>query len=176
MSLTILDFIVISVTAFSGLLALLRGFSREFLAFCSWIGAAFLAYFFHENFLFLFNKYFEKPFFALICAVAFVFIIALIILYMISMTISKMIIQSSFSPIDRVFGLIFGLVRGILICIFAVVLIMTMTRAENRPHWFENAQTLPMLQNLAQKILVFLPHDLSSYLDYAEKLKNEKSD
>ena len=176
MSLTFMDIFVILLTVFSGFLAMLRGFSREVLSLSSWLGAAIITYFFHEKCFFLFENYFQKPLFVLVCSIALVFFVSLIILYFIMMKISNLLIQSRIGPIDRLFGLAFGCARGLFLCSFFVILIMTMTRPENRPYWFENARTLPFLQHISENLLKWLPSDLSSYIDYAETLRHKSDD
>ena len=47
MPITLLDGIVLAVTLFSAVLAMVRGFSREVLAVASWVAAAAAAYFFY---------------------------------------------------------------------------------------------------------------------------------
>ncbi len=49
MSLTLLDLIVVAVTLFSALLAMVRGFSREVLAVGSWVAAAAAAFLVYKS-------------------------------------------------------------------------------------------------------------------------------
>ena len=109
MPLTLLDFIVIGIMLISGLLALMRGFTREILSLVAWIAAAIATYFVlkdgritawaHTNL-----PYLENDKVAMIAAGAFVFLIVLIIISIVSVKISDFVIDSQAGVFDRTLG------------------------------------------------------------------------
>ena len=71
----------------------------------------------------VFERVLPKGVIANVSAAAVVFILALVILHMISNALARRVKDSSLSPIDRSLGLIFGLARGmILVCIAYIAL------------------------------------------------------
>ncbi len=120
--LTFVDLALIAVALLSALLAMYRGLTREILSITSWIvaGAA-VGYFvlFHKRFAEELAQQMGAPtFVAQIVIGAMLFLIVLIIVHLITARISDAILDSRIGMIDRVFGFMFGAVRG-----FVIVLI-----------------------------------------------------
>ena len=105
---TVFDFAVIGVIILSGYFAYSRGFVREALSIAAWINASFVALYTFPYVLPLFEKVLPKGVIANVSAAAVVFIIALMVLHMISNALARRVKDSSLSPVDRTFGLIFG--------------------------------------------------------------------
>ena len=79
MPITLLDGIVLAVTLFSAVLAMVRGFSREVLAVASWVAAAAAAYFFYPALVPFAQKYTGSDKIAMIGSAAVIFLITLIV-------------------------------------------------------------------------------------------------
>jgi membrane protein required for colicin V production len=155
---TVFDFAVIGVIILSGYFAYSRGFVREALSIAAWINASFVAVYTFPYVLPLFEKVLPKGVIANVSAAAVVFIIALMILHMISNTLAKRVKDSSLSPVDRTFGLIFGLARGmIFVCIGYIALAWMLPTGKDRPHWFADARSLAYLDAGAGKMRSFIP-------------------
>ncbi|HEV8014279.1 MAG TPA: CvpA family protein [Stellaceae bacterium] len=155
---TVFDFAVIGVIILSGYFAYSRGFVREALSIAAWINASFIAVYTFPYVLPLFEKVLPKGVIANVSAAAVVFIIALMILHMISNRLAKRVKDSSLSPVDRTFGLIFGLARGmIFVCIGYIALATVLPSGKDRPHWFADARSLTYLDAGAGKLRSFLP-------------------
>ena len=88
-----LDLAVITVVLVSGMLALLRGFTREVLAILSWVAAAAAAYFFYPLALPYIKPYVSKDEIALAASVASVFFVALIAVSLITVKLSDVILD-----------------------------------------------------------------------------------
>ena len=117
MSLTLFDFILLGIMAISGLLALMRGFTREVLSLVAWGLAAIAAYFaLKQEKLVAWAMqnvpYLEKEIVAQIAVAATAFLLVLIIVSIISVKISDWVVDSAVGGFDRTMGLIFGLARG----------------------------------------------------------------
>ena len=116
-----LDLAVITVVLVSGMLALLRGFTREVLAILSWVAAAAAAYFFYPLALPYIKPYVSKDEIALAASVASVFFVALIAVSLITVKLSDVILNSKVGALDRTLGFLFGAVRGALLAVVAFV-------------------------------------------------------
>jgi membrane protein required for colicin V production len=119
LGLTVVDLALIAVALLSALLAMYRGFTREVLSITSWVVAAgAVAYFvlFHKKFAEELALQMSAPVgVAQIAIGAVLFLIVLIIVHLITARISDAILDSRIGMIDRVFGFMFGAVRGFII-------------------------------------------------------------
>ena len=155
---TTFDFAVIGVIILSGYFAYSRGFVREALSIAAWINASFVAVYTFPYVLPLFEKVLPKGIIASVCAAAVVFILALMVLHMISNALARRVKDSSLSTVDRTLGLIFGLARGLIfVCVGYIALAWILPSGKDRPHWFADARALPYLDAGAGKMRSFIP-------------------
>lgn len=167
MFMTALDGLVIVVILFSAFLAMIRGFSREFLSLASWVIAAVGAVLLYKNILPLVESYLSNKTIALIASLAIVFIVVFIIVSIITMKIADVIIDSRIGALDRTIGFIFGVVRGLFIMVIAMLLVNQLIKPEDQAPWIKDAKTKPMLDSLSTKIWDMLPKDPDWIFDKA---------
>lgn len=165
MPITLLDGILVGFTLVSALLAMVRGFSREVLSIASWIAAAAAAYFFWrpvvpyvETYV---RPYSDDPRAAIFVAAAIVFVIALIIVTLITMKIADAIINSRIGALDRTLGFLYGAARGILVVAVCLMLFDWIV-GDKRPDWVAKAKSAPMLDKVSAWIESKLPEVASS--------------
>jgi membrane protein required for colicin V production len=158
MSLTLLDLIVVAVTLFSALLAMVRGFSREVLAVASWVAAAAAAFLLYKSVVPLVQPYISSETVATIAAAGIVFVIVLIIVSLITMKLADFIIDSRVGALDRALGFVFGAARGVLLLVVAMLFFNWLV-AENQPEWVAGSKSKPWLENLGAKLIAALPED-----------------
>ena len=164
MPITIFDGIVIGVTLFSAVLAMVRGFSREVLSIASWGGAAASAYFFYPMLQPYAMKYTDDPKIAAVGSAAVIFLIALIVISFITMRIADFIIDSRIGALDRTLGFLFGAARGILLLTVAVAFWNWLVDVKQRPDWVNNSKSKPMLDALVVKLESALPTDIDEQI------------
>ena len=160
MPITIFDGVVIGVTLFSAVLAMVRGFSREVLSIASWGGAAAAAYYFYPMLVPYAQKYTDDNRIAVAGSAALIFIVALIVISFITMRIADFIIDSRVGALDRTLGFLFGAARGILLLVVAVAFWNWLVDANHRPDWINNAKSKPFLDGLVAKLETVLPADI----------------
>ena len=115
MPITLLDGILVGFTLVSAMLAMVRGFSREILSIASWVAAAAAAFFFYPLVLPYVQPYIDNEQIAMVAAAGVVFVVALIIVTLITMKIADWIIDSRIGALDRTLGFLYGAARGILV-------------------------------------------------------------
>ncbi len=167
-----LDLAVIIAVVVSGLLAMLRGFTREVLAILSWVIAAAAAYYLYPNALPYVTPHISKAELALAAAIALVFFISLILVSLVTVKLSDMILDSKIGALDRTLGFVFGAVRGLLLAIVAFVFYSWLVSEANQPTWVRNAHTKPILQAGGEKLRDLLPDDIDSLV---AKIKAKKA-
>jgi membrane protein required for colicin V production len=134
MPITLLDGILVGFTLVSAMLAMVRGLSREVLSIASWAAAAVAAYLLYPLVLPYVQPYIDNKQIAIVAAAGVVFIIALIIVTVITMKIADWIIDSRIGALDRTLGFLYGAARGILVVAVALLFFNWLV-GTNPPAW-----------------------------------------
>ncbi|MGF7161065.1 membrane protein required for colicin V production [Rhodoligotrophos appendicifer] len=164
MPFSMLDVILIGIMLISGLLALMRGFTREVLSILSWAGAALAAFLAYTGFRETARSYIQPDYVADIALVAGTFVIVLIIISIITIKISDWILDSGVGALDRTLGFVFGMARGLLLVVVAYIFFIWLVPVERRPDWVRNAATLPVIEQTSTFVISFLPPDVAETL------------
>ena len=143
----------------SAILATARGLTREVLSLATWAGSAAIAVYMWQYHPEIARDYIAEPVVADIATVVVTFIIALIVLHLLTMRIADFVVDSRIGPIDRSLGFIFGILRGILIAI-VITIFGNWLLGSNLPDWARNSQSLPYLQNMGTTLISMLPEGL----------------
>ncbi len=141
-----LDIVVILVILLSAGFAYMRGFVRELLAIVAWLGAGLITFYGYIYVVPFAERFLPKGPIANIAAGAAVFLIALIILSIITGSISKRVSQSGMSSFDRLFGLLFGIVRGVVLVSLGFIALNWYFPDKSEPKWVNEARSRPFLQ------------------------------
>jgi membrane protein required for colicin V production len=150
---TAFDIVVVAVVLFSGVFAYWRGFVREALSIAAWVLAAVAAYYAFPFAAPIAARFLPKGAVANVATGAVTFLLALIVFHIAAKAISSRVKHSALSPIDRTFGFLFGLARGlILVCVAYMALAWFMPAGESRPRWFAQSRTLPFLEAGAEQL------------------------
>ena len=164
MPITLLDGILIGVAVVSGLLAMVRGFSREVLSIVSWVVAAIAAFMFYRQATPFVQQYVESDLVASLVAAAAIFLLALIVVTYITMRIADFIIDSRIGPLDRTLGFLFGVARGGLLMVVALLFFNWLVPAERTPEWVADAKSRPLLEEVGDMLVDALPEDPESVI------------
>ncbi|HEY4192337.1 MAG TPA: CvpA family protein [Mesorhizobium sp.] len=158
MPITLLDGILVGFTLVSAMLAMVRGFSREVLSVVSWAAAAAAAYFFYKPVIPYVQPYIDNDKAAMAAAAGIVFIIALIVVTVITMKLADWIIDSRIGALDRTLGFLYGAARGILVVAVALMFFNWLA-GDKAPNWIASAKSRPLLESIGAKIESLLPED-----------------
>lgn len=158
MPITLLDGILVGFTLVSAMLAMVRGFSREVLSVVSWAAAAAAAYFFYKPVVPYVLPYIDNEKVAMAAAAGIVFVIALIVVTVITMKLADWIIDSRVGALDRTLGFLYGAARGILVVAVALMFFNWLA-GDRAPAWVANAKSRPLLESIGAKIEAMLPED-----------------
>jgi membrane protein required for colicin V production len=160
MPITILDMIVIGVVLISGLLAALRGFTREVLAIGSWAVAAVVAYIFHGQLVPYAQQYVSSNLsIARPVAAGGVFLATLLVAYFLTSKISDMILDSRIGALDRTLGFLFGAARGLLLAVVGFLFFNWLVADKQQPPWVKDAKLKPLLESTGASLMSLLPED-----------------
>lgn len=125
---TIVDAGVAVIILFSAILAYSRGFVREALAIAGWVAAAVLAYIFAPQAeplvreIPVLSDFLDNCTASTIAAFAGVFALALIVFALFTPVFSSLVQRSALNAIDQGLGFLFGVLRGMLLVVIALVI------------------------------------------------------
>jgi membrane protein required for colicin V production len=128
------------------------------LSVASWVAAAAAAYFFYPTVVPFIKPHIGNPKLAMGVAAAIVFLIALIVVTVITMKLADFIIDSRVGALDRTLGFLYGAARGILVVAVAL-LFFNWLIGDNPPNWVTHAKSRPLLDGIGQKLESILPAD-----------------
>jgi membrane protein required for colicin V production len=158
MPITLLDGILVGFTLVSAMLAMVRGFSREILSIASWAAAAAAAFFFYPILLPYVLPHIDNEQLAMVVSAGIIFIIALIVVTVLTMKIADFIIDSRVGALDRTLGFLYGAARGILVVAVGLLFFNWLAGA-NVPTWVSEAKSRPLLESIGATLEGFLPDD-----------------
>ncbi|MDX1599387.1 MAG: CvpA family protein [Marinobacter sp.] len=115
-----IDWVIIALISVSTLISLKRGFVKEALSLVTWVGAFIIARTFHPQMQSLLESTVETPLVRLVAAFAILFFGTLIIGAIINNMIGHLVRATGLSATDRVLGMGFGLLRGLVVVIVGI--------------------------------------------------------
>lgn len=155
-----LDLGVIGVIGLSAIFAFARGFVREALSIIAWVGAGFITLYGFNAVYAIVDPMVHNPLLSQLIAGFGLFVVALIVLTILTGVVAGTVRQSGLSPIDRTLGFVFGLLRGAFIVSLAYLLLDVSVQKNDRPVWLRDAKSEPYLQQGADMLRNFLPESL----------------
>lgn len=144
----------------SAILATARGLTREVLSLATWAGAAAVAIYMYFNHREIAHGYIQEELIADAVTVIGSFLVALIILHLITMRIADFVVDSRIGPLDRTLGFVFGALRGGLIAVVVVIFGQWLLPGPQLPSWAAEARSLPVLEDAGHRLIAALPDDL----------------
>lgn len=117
-----IDWVIVALLAVSTLISLKRGFVREALSLVTWVAAFIVARTFHPQMQSLLESTVETPMVRLIAAFAILFIATLLVGAIINNMIGHLVRVTGLTATDRVLGMGFGLLRGVVVVIVGIAL------------------------------------------------------
>lgn len=139
-----IDWVIIALITVSTLISLKRGFIKEALSLITWVGAFIIARTFHPQMQALLEGTVETPLVRLVAAFAILFFATLIVGAIINNMIGHLVRATGLSATDRVLGMGFGLLRGVVVVIVAIAFTRYTPLAQDT--WW---QTSVMIDRLA---------------------------
>ncbi len=172
--LQILDFILGGIMLISGLLALMRGFTREVLSLVAWGAAALAAFFavFTPELVQLAQPYTNNELLSKIAVGGIAFLIVLIITSVISVKLADLVLDSAAGAFDRTLGFVYGLGRGLLLVVIAYLMYIWLIPRDKHEDWVRNARSLRAIETVGEFVISFLPPDIAETLEGKTYLGN----
>lgn len=161
----VFDYAVIGIVALSLALGLWRGVVSELIALAAWVLAVMAALEFGgEAGNFLFFKI-ADPAIRALAGCALVFVVVLVAMSLVRLAVHSMVKALGLSLSDRLLGMFFGVVRGVLV-VMALVAAGGLTSAPQQP-WWKQAALAPPLETAVLAAKPWLPDDLAKRIRFS---------
>lgn len=156
---TSFDYTVLTIIGFSVIFGVMRGLIKEIVSLISWVLAFFVAKMYSPQF----EPYLpaDIPSDALKYLAAFIilFLLTLLMLKLVTLTLQQVFKTAGLGWFDRLLGMLFGLLRGVAICML-LVFAASYTSLPKNPLWV-NAMFSAPLEALVHQALPWLPQKLA---------------
>jgi len=149
------DYVIVAILCLSTLISLMRGFVREAMSLITWIVAFWLAFKFHNYVADFLTSYIKAPSLRMIVAFAVIFIIILIVGSIINYLMREVITSTGLGSTDRVLGVCFGVMRGILL--LGVMILLGNIGTFSHSSWWQQSVLIPHFQGLSNWLHGFVP-------------------
>ncbi len=152
---SVIDWGIIVMLVISSLISLKRGFIKESLSLASWIAAFVVARLFSGNLANMLNGSIDTDSLRWILAFIILFAATLVVGAMLNHLLSHIIKATGLSGTDRVFGMFFGLIRGLVIMVIIVYGLQYTLFTKDK--WWQDSTLIPYFENMANKAREILP-------------------
>lgn len=156
-----IDFVILGIIGLSALISLVRGFVKEALSLVIWFGAFFVA----SNFYPQLAVYFTNIHDEMVrngSAIAALFISTLIVGAVVNYVIGQLVQKTGLSGTDRILGIVFGGLRGVLI-VAAVLFFIDAFTSLSDAEWWTKSQLIPNFAVVIEWFFTYLK-ETSSFL------------
>ncbi|MDV7103162.1 CvpA family protein [Vibrio sp. TH_r3] len=156
-----IDYFIIGVIGLSAVISLIRGFVKEALSLVIWFGAFFIASQYYEKLAVYFTKI-EDDLFRQGAAIAALFVATLVVGAIVNFVIAQLVQKTGLSGTDRILGVVFGSLRGVLI-VAAVLFFMDAFSALPNSAWWKSSTLIPEFSRIIEPFFSHLK-ETSSFL------------
>jgi len=162
----IIDYIIIAVVLISAIVGIVRGFFREAISIATWLAAIWVVYVYAGNAAEMLSTKVESPVVRLLIAGAALFIAVLLLGALLGYLVSLLVQSTGLSGTDRLLGMVFGSVRGVIMLALLLVLAVGLLPVEQES-WWSDSRLIPYVENVVVLLRDILPPELGEYLDYS---------
>lgn len=135
------DVIILLIILASGLLALRRGFTREAFSLLTWVAAFVIARLFSPGLEVMLDELVDTPSARAAMAFGLLFAATLVVGALINHLLGELVRVTGLSNTDRMFGVAFGLLRGMLL---VVVLVALARHPFGADPWWQESRLIPV--------------------------------
>lgn len=157
-----LDGIILGILVLSVLIGLMRGLVAEVLSLVAWIAAFWVAAVFGPDVAGLFENSISLPMARIALGYAICFFGVLLLGMLVRFAARRLIWSTGLSGIDRLLGVLFGFVRGVLV-VTILVFLVGLTAVTREP-WWQQSVLLPQFQGAAAWLGQNIPAGVGDHL------------
>lgn len=156
-----LDILIIGIIALSAVFSLMRGFVKEALSLVIWFSAFFIASQFYPQMASYFSGI-EDKMLRNGAAIGSLFIATLVVGSVVSHVVGQLVEKTGLSSTDRVLGVVFGAIRGVLIVAALLFFLDAFTQLPGTKEW-RHSEMIPQFGVVIEWFFAYLEQS-SSFL------------
>lgn len=161
---TAFDYAVLAIVAVSVLLGAWRGLFSEVLALAAWVAAFFAGRAYAARVAPVFGEWIKEPALQYVAGFAVIFLGVIVLVALARLLVSKLLRAIGLGPVDRLLGALFGVLRGVLVALLAV-LVGGLTALPHQP-WWRNAYLAPPLETAVLAAKPWMPPAVAKRIRY----------
>jgi membrane protein required for colicin V production len=165
------DLAILGICLVSIIVSLFRGFVREAFSLLVWVAAIYAALYSSGMLAERLAPWIEIPSARVIIAFVGVFVLVLVVGGLLNFLLGKLVASTGLSGTDRLFGALFGAVRGLAIVLVAVI-IARFTPFPGDP-WWQESRLLPEMERLAAWAVAQFPETVSERIPGEPEMETE---
>ena len=143
------DWAVAAIIGISSLISIKRGFVKEAISLAIWALAFFVAVAFDDRLAVLLQDFVDSASLRFVLAFAALFVATFVVGSMVNYLLGELVRMTGLSGADRLFGMAFGLARGVII-VMALLILVPMAFPVNEDIWWQQSQLIPPFLLLEQ--------------------------
>lgn len=152
-----LDYIVLLVIGVAGVGGFMRGLAQEVFSLAAWFLAAFAVHYLHTPLTAALRAQLGSEIGSSLLAFSLLLLVPYAAMKVIVGTVSEAPDGSVLGPVDRVLGFGFGVVKGVLVSVFAFAMLMIgyddSWGYRGRPVWIVTARSYPALDTFSRELV-----------------------
>ena len=141
------DYILLAIILLSAIVGLVQGFLREICSLVTWVLAIWLAWHYGPALAPHLGGVLDTEPYGLWAGRAIIFVAVLVAGAIIGFAVNHFVRMSLFSGLDRMLGLLLGLIRGVVIVAFVVILAQSVKL--DGEGWWQRSKLVPVVTPLA---------------------------
>lgn len=154
-----IDYAILAIIAVSALISLVRGFVKEAVSLAVWVLAFIIASRFYSE-LAVYLTGIEKELVRNGVSIAILFITTLILGALVNHLLSEIVSYTGLSGTDKMLGMVFGGLRGVLIVAAALLFLDTLTPASDA-EWWQTSILIPEFSFIVEWFFALLKENSS---------------
>lgn len=143
------DWTIVAIIAISSLISIKRGFVKEAISLGIWALAFFIAVAFDDHLAVLLQDLVDSASLRFMISFVVLFAATLVVGSMVNYLLGELVRMTGLSGTDRVFGMAFGLARGVIL-VMAILILLPMAVPVQQDEWWRQSLIIPRLLLMEQ--------------------------
>ena len=171
-SISAFDLVVFLIVVYSMAQCAAKGFMMSLLSFSKWLLALIITIILVPKLNPWLQDYIESKFITDIGLGIFIYIVSLFVIINISKAISSAVTYSGLGSVDKIFGLIFGIFKGYVICVCIFSLLNWFYPHQKWPLKAEGTYSFEIIYKGSKFLIDEFPNSKDYYEETGEKIEN----
>jgi membrane protein required for colicin V production len=145
------DWAILAILGVSVAISLMRGFVREAMSLAVWLAAFIVAMVFHQQLGLWLTDLIEAPSLRLMAAWLILFVAVLLVGGLVNYLLGQLVDATGLSGTDRLLGMIFGGVRGVVVVTVLLIVLPGILPVE-QDRWWNESLLIPWFQRFEDEV------------------------